>query len=332
MLVLGIESSCDETSVALVDNSKKILANVINSQISLHKQYGGVVPEYAARKHMSAMDTCIKEALKLAQITLDNIDIISATVEPGLVGGLLVGSVTAKTLAIALNKPFYAINHLEGHMLTVRLCYDVPFPFLLVLASGGHFIFAEINGIGQYKILGQTLDDAAGECLDKVAKLLGLEYPGGVNIEKLAHDGDPHRFYFPIPMKKRKGCDVSFSGLKTYARNLIQSGQYFDKKADIAASFQYTVMSFITKQTKKAIALCQSNIKSIVLAGGVAANKLLRGMLEKLTEENNLNFYAPPLNLCSDNAAMIAWAAIERINAGIPPSPITAPVNPRTSL
>ena len=231
MLVLGIESSCDETSVALVDNSKKILANVVNSQISLHKQYGGVVPEYAARKHMSAIDTCIKEALKLVQITLDNIDIISATVEPGLVGGLLVGSVTAKTLAIALNKPFYAINHLEGHMLTVRLCYDVPFPFLLVLASGGHFIFAEINGIGQYKILGQTLDDAAGECLDKVAKLLGLEYPGGVNIEKLAHDGDPHRFYFPIPMKKRKGCDVSFSGLKTSARNLIQSGQYFDKKA-----------------------------------------------------------------------------------------------------
>ncbi len=335
MLVLGIESSCDETAVSIIrnNNKKEILSNIINSQITLHKQYGGVVPEYAARNHMIAIDLCIEEALKQSQLTLKDIDYISATTGPGLVGGLLVGAVTAKTLATELKKPFYAINHLEGHMLTVRLCYDVPFPFLLVLASGGHFIFAEITDIGKYRILGQTLDDAAGECLDKVAKLLGLEYPGGVNIEKLAANGDPRRFEFPIPMlRHKKGCDVSFSGLKTSARNLIQSGQYSDCKADIAASFQNIVMSFITKQTKKAINMCQSNIESIVLAGGVAANKLLRGMLESLAREHDLKFYAPPLNLCADNAAMIAWACIERINAGIPPSPITAPVNPRMSL
>ncbi len=336
MKILGIEASCDDTSVAIIDPldkslSHRIRANITQSQISVHKKYGGVVPEYAARNHMSSLEDCVIEALERAGVGLDEIGVIAVTAGPGLVGGLLVGTVFAKTLAMALNKPFMAINHLEGHMLTVRLCYYVPFPFLLCLASGGHFIFAEIVEVGKYRILGETLDDAAGECLDKVAKLLGLEYPGGPNIEKLAQHGNPQRFKFPAPMLKHNGCNVSFSGLKTAARNLIQTNNYVDK-SDIAASFQMSVMSFIVRQARKAIDMCNLDISSIVLAGGVAANKLLRSMFEGLASNKGLRFYAPPLNLCSDNAAMIAWAAFERINAGYPYSPITASTNPRWAL
>lgn len=341
MNVIGVETSCDDTSIAVVtDNgeklSKKILSNIVGSQLDIHAQYGGVVPEYAARCHMFLLENCVLKALNQAHISASDIDVVAATSGPGLIGGLLVGSVFAKTLSISLNKPFMAINHLEGHLLTVRLCYDVPFPFLLCLASGGHFVFAEIAEVGQYRILGETLDDAAGECLDKVAKLLGLSYPGGPNIEKLAQKGNPYRFKFPEPLLKRNGCDVSFSGLKTAARVLVQSRNIVQNiesiKADIAASFQMAIMNFIVRQAQKAIGMCNLKISSIVLAGGVAANKLLRSMFTDLAIKNELQFYAPPLNLCSDNAAMIAWAAIERINAGYPYSPIIAPTNPRWAL
>ena len=335
MKVLGIESSCDDTSAAVVCDStiieERILSNVVSSQIDIHKEYGGVVPEYAARNHMSSIEECINEALNKSNTSINEIDVIAATSGPGLIGGLLVGTVTAKTISIMANKPFIAINHLEGHLLTSRLCYKIDFPFLLVLASGGHFIFAEILDIDKYNILGQTIDDSAGECLDKVAKMLGMPYPGGPAIEKLSEIGNPNRFKFPIPLLRRSGCDVSFSGLRTAARLLIEKSSEEDK-ADIASSFQLAVNSIINK-AKKAIDMCTSNINSIVLAGGVAANKLLRLKVEQLAYDNKIKFYAPPIKLCSDNAAMIAWAAIERINKyGYYSSPITHITRPRWDI
>ena len=341
MKVLGIESSCDETSAAIVCDSKcpseRILSNIIYSQIDIHKKYGGVVPEYAARNHMMTIDKCIEQALEKANISINEIDYIAATVCPGLIGGLLVGACTAKTISVMTNKPFMAINHLEGHLLTARLCYDNPFPHLLVLASGGHFIFAEILDIGNYKILGQTLDDAAGETLDKIAKLLNLPYPGGPEIEKLALNGNCTKFKFPLPLQKRAGCDVSFSGLKTAARNLISDNMTSqDKscqdKSDLAASFQEAIVNFIAQQTSKALNMCTEQPQSIVLAGGVAANKVLRSRLQNLSIKNNIEFFTPPIKLCADNAAMIAWAAIERIKAGFLPSAITSPTNPSCLL
>lgn len=360
MKILGIESSCDDTSASIVCDSEtiedRILSNIINSQINIHKEYGGVVPEYAARNHMSSIETCINEALTKANVNINDIDAIAATSGPGLIGGLLVGTVTAKTISIIANKPFVAINHLEGHLLTSRLCYKIDFPFLLILASGGHFIFAEILDIDKYNILGQTIDDSAGECLDKVAKMLGMQYPGGPAIEKLSKQGNPNKFKFPMPLLRTKGCDVSFSGLKTAARLLIEkifSRQERNKpdiskgnllcetesilelrnKADIAASFQLAVVNAIVNRSKRAIQMCNSEINSIVLAGGVAANKLLRLKIEQLAYDNKVKFYAPPIKLCSDNAAMIAWAAIERIHKyGYYSSPITHITRPRWDI
>ena len=336
MKILGIESSCDDTSAAVVCDSsiieERILSNIISSQIDIHKEYGGVVPEYAARSHMYSIEECINKALNKANININDIDAIAATSGPGLIGGLLVGTVTAKTIAIMANKPFIAINHLEGHLLTARLCNRIDFPFLLILASGGHFIFAEILDINQYNILGQTIDDSAGECLDKVAKMLGLPYPGGPAIEKLSEQGDSNRFKFPMPLLRRKGCDVSFSGLKTAARLLIEKLEEKDK-ADMAASFQMAIIKAIINKAKKAVDMCIQNINSIVLAGGVAANKLLRLNVEQLAYDNKVKFYAPPITLCSDNAAMIAWAAIERIHKyGYYSSPITQITRPRWNI
>ena len=335
MKVLGIESSCDETSASVVcdapEPDNRILSNVINSQIQLHAKYGGVIPEYAARSHVDAIDRVINTALDRANTTLNEIDAIAATTGPGLIGGLLVGAVCAKTIAVVKNKPFMAINHLEGHLLTSRLCYDVSFPFLLLLTSGGHFIFAEVLEVGNYRILGETLDDAAGECFDKVAKMLGFEYPGGPAIQKYAEFGNPDRFQFTIPLQKRAGCDASFSGIKTAAKLHIDSIKDItdQDKCDIAASFQKTVVKFITKQIKKAYAMTTSNPKSVVVAGGVAANLPLRESLLAFSEKHNLQFFAPPLNLCSDNAAMISWTAIERIKAGYPFSDLNSKTRPR---
>ncbi|MBQ9441282.1 MAG: tRNA (adenosine(37)-N6)-threonylcarbamoyltransferase complex transferase subunit TsaD [Alphaproteobacteria bacterium] len=336
MKILGIESSCDDTSAAVVCDSnvieERILSNVVSSQVDIHKEYGGVVPEYAARNHMSAIEKCINNALDEANTNISEVDAIAATSSPGLIGGLLVGTVTAKIISITANKPFIAVNHLEGHLLTSRLCYRIDFPFLLVLASGGHFVFAEILDIGNYNVLGQTIDDSAGECLDKVAKMLGLPYPGGPAIEKLSERGDSNRFKFPMPLLRRNDCNVSFSGLKTAARLLIEKSSKEDI-ADIAASFQLAVINAIIKKSKKAIDMCTSNIESIVLAGGVAANKLFRLKMEQLSYNNKIKFYAPPINLCSDNAAMIAWAAIERIKKyGYYSSPITHITRPRWDI
>lgn len=336
MKILGIESSCDETSAAVIidcsDPQKRILSNVVNSQIALHSKYGGVIPEYAARSHIETIDTVINTALQNANISLDEIDAISTTTGPGLIGGLLVGAVTAKTLAVLNNKPFMAINHLEGHLLTTRLCYDVSFPYLLLLTSGGHFIFAEVLGVGNYKILGETLDDAAGESFDKVSKMLGLGYPGGAIIEKYATKGDPQRFKYTMPLQKRTGCDVSFSGIKTATKLHIESfGDTItlQDKYDIAASFQHIVVSFIKRQIEKAYKMTTSKPKNVVISGGVAANLKLREELINFATENDLNFFAPPLSLCSDNAAMIAWTAIERIKAGFPYSKLDFKTRPR---
>ncbi len=338
MKVLGIESSCDETSASVVIDSKdpeeRILSNVINSQIHIHAEYGGVIPEFAARNHADMIDKVIKESLDKANCKIQDIDIIAATGGPGLIGGLLVGMVTAKTIAVMLDKPFMAINHLEGHLLTTRLCYDVDFPYLLLLTSGGHFIFAEVFCVGNYKILGETLDDAAGESFDKVAKMLGFEYPGGPAIQKYAELGDPNRFEFTMPLQRRSGCDASFSGLKTAARLQIEKLEKVtdQDKYDMAASFQYIVVKFITRQIEKAYHMTESLPKNVVVAGGVAANKSLRESLLKFCQENNLNFFAPPLSLCSDNAAMIAWAAIERKKAGFSYSDLDIQTRPRWSI
>ena len=324
MKVLGIESSCDETAAAVVCDAKnteeRILSNVINSQIQLHAKYGGVVPEFAARSHAKVIDRVINEALLKAKCTLDDIDVIAATASPGLIGGLLVGTVCAKTISALTNKPYMAINHLEGHLLTCRLCHNIEFPFMALLTSGGHFFFTEVLSVGEYKILGKTLDDAAGECFDKVAKMLGFEYPGGVAIQKHAQFGDPNRFQFPIPLQRRVGCDVSFSGLKTAVKNLINSmdNLAYQDKCDISACFQKTVVRFIIKQLGKALKISTHQPKTLVVAGGVAANSELRSALTDFAAQHTLNFYVPPLSLCTDNAAMIAWVAIEHLSFGLP--------------
>ncbi len=324
MKILGIESSCDETSASIVSDNivceKRILSNVINSQIDIHKKYGGVIPEYAARNHLENIDIVIEEALHKASVELKNIDVIASTAGPGLIGGLLVGLVTAKTIAIMLQKPFMAINHLEAHILTPRLCYDnLDFPYLVLLTSGGNFVFAETQGVGKYIVLGETLDDAAGEAFDKVAKMLNLPYPGGSSIEKLAKKGNPLRFQYTVPLQKQKGCNGSFSGLKTATRLHIEKiGEILTEqdKCDIAASFQKVIAEFITKQFEKAIKMTSKPIKNIVISGGVAANALIRENIQNLAHKNKMNFFAPPLELCSDNAAMIGWCAYERIRAG----------------
>ncbi|MDR0640383.1 MAG: tRNA (adenosine(37)-N6)-threonylcarbamoyltransferase complex transferase subunit TsaD [Holosporales bacterium] len=335
MKVLAIESSCDETAAAVLQNAdhpgSRILSNVIKSQIEVHVPFGGVVPEFAARNHMDAIDTVINDAIKQSGHDLREMDAIAATAGPGLIGGLLVGMVTAKTIALMSQKPFMAINHLEGHLLTARLCYDVEFPYLLLLASGGHFLFAEVMGIGDYRILGQTLDDAAGESFDKVAKMLGLAYPGGPSIEEAAKHGDDSRFQYTIPMQRRAGCDVSFSGIKTATKiHISKLDSMTDQdKSDVAASFQSIVTKFITIQLRKAYQMANTKLRNMVIAGGVAANTRLREEVSHFCDQHGLNFYAPPMSLCSDNAAMIGWAAIERIGHNLPFSDFDARTRPR---
>jgi N6-L-threonylcarbamoyladenine synthase len=335
MKVLAIESSCDETSAAVVCDSEnpenRILSNVIKSQIAVHAKYGGVVPEIAARNHIDVIDVVIEEALEQAGEELRTVDVVAATAGPGLIGGLLVGMVTAKTLAMMNRKPFMAINHLEGHLLTPRLCYDVEFPHLLLLASGGHCFFSEIFGVGQYKILGQSLDDAAGEAFDKVAKMLGLKYPGGPAIERIAKNGDSSRFQYTIPMQRRSGCDVSFSGIKTATRTHIASLETLSDqdRADISASFQRIVVTHLTNKLRVAYQMTKSKPKNIVVAGGVAANQALRMAITGICDRKRINFTAPPLGLCSDNAAMIGWAAIERLRSGFASSSLNVKTRPR---
>jgi len=321
-LILGIETSCDETAAAVVSDRKEIRSNVVLSQTAEHLPYGGVVPEIAARAHLDHIETIIDRALKDAGVTLAEVDAIAATGGPGLIGGVIVGVMTAKALASVAQKPFIAVNHLEGHALTARLTNDVPFPFLLLLVSGGHCQFLIVKGVGHYERLGGTVDDALGEAFDKTAKMLGLDYPGGPAVEALARTGNPHAYTFPMPMKGRPGCDLSFSGLKTAVRmQIAELGALTPTlRADICASFQYTAGESVADRTRGAMLQFRHQFPqatAFVLAGGVAANQYLRGKLEATANEFGLTLIAPPIKLCTDNAAMIAWAGMERFTLGL---------------
>jgi N6-L-threonylcarbamoyladenine synthase len=343
ILCLGIESSCDETSAAVVDSDKNILGHIIYSQIPEHQKYGGVVPELAARAHILAVDEVIKLALERANKTIDDIDVIAATAGPGLIGGVLIGWMTATGIANATNKPLVAVNHLEGHALVPRLKsssatdsatnIDVEFPYLLMLASGGHCQILLVHGVGKYEMIGQTLDDSAGEAFDKIAKMLGLGYPGGPIVDNRAKLGNTKRFNFPRPLCDKPGCDFSFSGIKTAARMLLDktSQEEIDETFinDFCASFQQAIVDCITNRLTNALKddrVKNAKPKTMVVAGGVAKNSAIRSAMEMLANKNNMLFAAPPMNLCTDNGAMIAWAGIENYKQG---NIVREPVAPR---
>lgn len=342
VLCLGIESSCDETSAALVDSNRNILSHVIYSQIPEHQKYGGVVPELAARAHILAIDEVIKQTLVKAGKTIDDVDVVAATAGPGLIGGVLVGWMAATGIAQSTGKPLVAVNHLEGHALVPRLHatradgtgagIDVEFPYLLMLASGGHCQILLVRGVGQYELIGQTLDDSAGEAYDKVAKMLGLGYPGGPIVDKRAQDGNPRAFDFPRPLCDKPGCDFSFSGIKTAARTFLGraetplTDEYIN---DFCASFQAAVVDCIVNRLNNAMRdsrVRDAMPKTLVVAGGVAKNSAIRAAMEKLAKKNNMVFAAPPMNLCTDNGAMIAWAGIENYRVG---RVVVEPIAPR---
>lgn len=322
MKILGIESSCDDTAAAVITADREVLSSVVWSQLNQHEAYGGVVPEIAARAHVEVIDEVIEVALSQANMSLDDIDLIAATGGPGLIGGVMVGMMTAKALALATGKPFIAVNHLEGHALTVRLTEGIQFPYLLLLISGGHCQWLAVEEAGEYRLLGATRDDALGEAFDKTAKMLGLGYPGGPLIEKMALNGDEKRFPFPVPLRGTKGCDFSFSGLKTAVRQTIQSLQAEGRvseqdKADICASFQYAAAQSLMDRLVNAIDEYESGLadgitRQLVVAGGVAANNYIRDMLESAAKARGYALVVPPVSLCTDNAAMIAWAGYER--------------------
>ncbi|WP_159586204.1 tRNA (adenosine(37)-N6)-threonylcarbamoyltransferase complex transferase subunit TsaD [Chelativorans xinjiangense] len=327
--VLGIETSCDETAAAVVarsdDGRPSILSNIVLSQIEAHAAFGGVVPEIAARAHVEALDGVIDAALAEAGLALDDIDAVAATAGPGLIGGLIVGLTTAKAIAAATGKPLLPINHLEGHALTARLTDGLDFPYLLLLVSGGHTQIVHVAGLGRYERWASTIDDALGEAFDKTAKLLSLPYPGGPNVEKAALGGNPKRFAFPRPLKGEARPDFSFSGLKTAVRRAATERAPLSEAdiADICASFQLAVTETLAdrvalslKRFRKAHPKPQR--PALVVAGGVAANAAIRKALETLCEREGFRLVAPPLNLCGDNAAMIAWAGLERLEAGLP--------------
>ncbi len=332
MKILGIETSCDETAVAIIDDEKNILANVLNSQIELHKKFGGVVPELAARGHIEVLDQLISQAMQEANLKFEEIDGFAATSGPGLIGGVIVGMMAAKTLASIYKKPFIAVNHLEAHALTARLTSDLEFPFLLLLISGGHCQILFARGVGDYEKLGETIDDALGEAFDKLAQMLDLPYPGGPSVEKLAVQGDENRFKFSRPLidslNKNHLCDFSFSGLKTAVRREIEklTGENFSHltspkkvnekdKADICASFQRVVCEILINRLENILTTygLRLTTKKLILSGGVAANRYIFSHLKIWAQKKKLELIAPPISLCTDNAAMVAWAGLERL-------------------
>ncbi len=328
-LILGIESSCDETAAALVTSDRQILAHKLAGQEAAHAPYGGVVPEIAARAHAEILTPLIEAALAEAGKSLDDVDAIAATAGPGLIGGVMVGLVTGKALAMAADKPLIAVNHLEGHALSPRLVNpDLAFPYLLLLVSGGHCQILRVEGVGQYRRLATTIDDAAGEAFDKTAKILGLGYPGGPKVEAFARQGDPAAVPLPRPLIRSAEPHFSFAGLKSAVVRARQSGTY--KPEDIAASFQQAVVDCLRDRLEKAIAE-QEGCAHLVVAGGVAANGAIRTMLEQVAEQNGMAFTAPPQWLCTDNAAMIAWAGAERFAAGLT-DPLDFVARPRWPL
>ena len=341
MIVLGIESSCDETAIGIVDETRAIRANTLYSQQKEHLAYGGVVPEIAARAHVEVLDDLIRAALRDSGLKLSDIDGIAATCGPGLIGGVMVGMMTGKALAAATHKPFLAVNHLEAHVLMARLSNDVPFPYLALLISGGHTQLLIARGVGDYTLLGESLDDAAGEAFDKGAKLMGLPYPGGPLIEAWAarcsdKKAAAERFPLPRPMLGRAGCDFSFSGLKTALRQAVQSlppGPIPDQTlADLCDSLQDAIADILCDRVGHALPAAQAaGARHFVLAGGVAANTTLRTRLQEKISSANLALVAPPAKLCTDNGVMIAWAGLEALRIGRTAS-LNVPARPRWPL
>ncbi|OJU19641.1 MULTISPECIES: tRNA (adenosine(37)-N6)-threonylcarbamoyltransferase complex transferase subunit TsaD [unclassified Sphingomonas] len=327
MLILGLESSCDETAAALVTGDRQVLAHRLAGQEAAHRPYGGVVPEIAARAHVEALEPLIEAALADAGVSLDRVDAIAATAGPGLIGGVMVGLVTGKALAHAVGKPLIAVNHLEGHALSPRLAdAELAFPYLLLLVSGGHCQLLLVEGVGRYRRLATTIDDAAGEAFDKTAKLLGLGFPGGPAVERAAALGDPRAVPLPRPLLGSGEPHFSFAGLKSAVARAV--GQY--RAEDIAASFQQAVVDCLIDRTRRALDRADG-ATALVVAGGVAANAAVRGALEALAADNGLRFVAPPLWLCTDNAAMIGWAGAERFVAGLS-DPLDVPARARWPL
>lgn len=342
MKVLGIETSCDETAAAVVirdqDGAGRIASDVILSQVDAHAVFGGVVPEIAARAHVEALDRVIAAAMRDAGLGFADIDAVAATAGPGLIGGVIVGLTTAKAIALAAGKPLIAVNHLEGHALTARLTDGVGFPFLLLLVSGGHTQFVAVEGVGDYRRLGSTIDDALGEAFDKAAKLLGLGYPGGPEIEKAAARGDGRRFALPRPLLDRPEPDFSLSGLKTALRLAAEKiAPLSDRDVDdLAASFQAAVTDVVADRSAKAMRLFAGQHPDVakwtlVIAGGVAANRAIRDRLVTVASKERFTLVAPPARLCADNAVMIAWAGAERLALGLS-DPLDAAARPRWPL
>ncbi|HIG24056.1 MAG TPA: tRNA (adenosine(37)-N6)-threonylcarbamoyltransferase complex transferase subunit TsaD [Henriciella marina] len=319
--VLGIETSCDETAAAVLrleDGRATILSEIVRSQVEAHAPYGGVVPEIAARAHADIADQIVAASIEKSGLSLSELDGIAATSGPGLIGGVMVGMMTGKALALASGKPFLPMNHLEGHALSPRLAEDCAFPYLLLLVSGGHCQFIEVRGLGQYRRLGTTIDDAAGEAFDKLAKLLGLGFPGGPAVERTAAGGDPKRYKLPRPLMDRDGLDMSFAGLKTAAARIIEAGDLSEQdKRDLCASYQAAIADCLTQRADRALGMFEADgEKRLVVAGGVAANQAIRASLDAAASRHGARLIAPPLRHCTDNAAMIALAGAEHLAAG----------------
>tara|TARA_B100001245_G_scaffold234255_1_gene219444 strand:+ start:715 stop:1788 length:1074 start_codon:yes stop_codon:yes gene_type:complete len=322
---LGIETSCDETAAAVVreknDGTGEILSNIVSSQVEEHKEFGGIVPELAARAHVEKIEFIVQKAIKESKLNLKNLDGIAATAGPGLIVCLTVGLNTGKAIAGSLKKPFVAVNHLEGHALSPKINKEIKFPYLLLLISGGHTQYLKVNGINNYKRLGTTIDDALGEAFDKTAKLLGIEFPGGPKIEEWAKKGNKNYFKLPKPIIKKGGCNLSFSGLKTAVLRISKEIKNEEEKYHLAASFQKTINEILYEKTKVAMEQFLKNTQNeqntFVIAGGVASNLSIRKNLMELAKEKNFVPVFPPVNLCSDNAAMIAWVGIERFKINL---------------
>ncbi len=319
-LILGIETSCDETAASIITENDKgiptVLSNIVSSQVDVHKEFGGVVPELAARSHIEKIDWIVEKAIADSGKKIEEIDAVASTAGPGLIVCLSVGLSFGKAFASAINKPFIAVNHLEGHALSPKLNSHLNYPYLLLLISGGHSQYLSVQGLGKYKRLGTTIDDALGEAFDKTAKLLGIEFPGGPQIEVLAKKGNPEKYDLPKPIFNKGGCNLSFAGLKTAILKIAKSIKTEQEKFDLAASFQKTVEEILNKKTKIAFKEYEKENelkeKVFVVAGGVAANKKIRSMLIKLCEANNYKSIFPPIELCGDNAAMIAMVGLEK--------------------
>ena len=338
-LILGIESSCDETAASIITENQQgnpiVLSNIISSQVDVHKEFGGVVPELAARSHMEKIDWIVQNAIDDSGRKIEEIDAVASTAGPGLIVCLSVGLSFGKAFASALDKPFIAVNHLEGHALSPKLNSELNYPYLLLLISGGHTQFLSVNGLGDYKRLGTTIDDALGEAFDKTAKLLGIEFPGGPQIEVYAKKGDPNKYELPKPIFHKGGCNLSFAGLKTAVLKISKQIKTEQEKYDLAASFQKTIEEILCKKSKIAFEefkkMNTTNKNKFVVAGGVAANKRIREILTNLCKEEGFEAIFPPINLCGDNAAMIAMVGLEKFKLN-QFSKLDSPAKPRWPL